>query len=195
MSEFKCRQCNNDYPNQDNFFTKSNRYKSGFDTLCKICKSSKDKEYRENNSQDISDRRKIKYNNEIKPISHDIYVDQMRSDPILWRAKILRQGMQQRSVINNLEFDEIYFTVENIKEIISKQTLCPCCKVLFDYESLLNGTKNNASPSADRFNNSKGYIKDNVVIICWRCNNLKRDTSIEELKTVINWLEGKYENN
>lgn len=195
MSEFKCRQCNNDYPNQEDYFTKSSRYKSGFDTLCKICKSSKDKEYRESNSQDISDRRKIKYINEIKPISHDIYVNQMKSDPILWRAKILRQGMQQRSVINNLEFDEIYFTVENIREIISKQISCPCCKVLFDYESLLNGNKNDTSPSADRFNNSRGYTKDNVVIICWRCNNLKRDTTIEELKTVINWLESKYENN
>ena len=99
------------------------------------------------------------------------FEERYQNDPLLRRAMILRQG------------------------IISKQTLCPCCKVLFDYESLLNGTKNNASPSADRFNNSKGYIKDNVVIICWRCNNLKRDTSIEELKTVINWLEGKYENN
>lgn len=191
MSEFRCRQCNIDYPNQEDYFAKSSRYKSGFDTLCKICKSNKDKFYRENNSQDISDRRKIKYNNEIKPISHDIYVDQMKSDPILWRAKILRQGMQQRGVINNLEFDDTYFTVENIREIISKQTSCPSCKVLFDYESLLNGTKNDASPSADRIKNDKGYTKDNVNFICWRCNNLKRDTTIEELQTVVNWLESK----
>lgn len=191
MSKFKCRQCNNIYSNQKDYFTKSSRYKSGFDTLCKICKSKKDKEYRENNRQDISNRRKLKYNSEVKPISHDLYVDRMVSNPILWRAKILRQGMQQRSTLSNLEFDEIYFTVENIRDIISKQIKCSCCNILFDYKSLLNGTKNGASPSADRINNDKGYTKDNVVIICWRCNNLKRDTSIKELETVINWLESK----
>lgn len=188
MSIYKCRRCKNSYANQELNFIKNSRYKNGFDTLCKKCKSISDFNYRKMNKIDISVRRVKKYNDEIKPISHDIYVDQMKSDPILWRAKILRQGMQQRSILNNLEFDEKYFTVKNIIDIISKQIFCPCCKVLFNYESLLNGIKNDAAPSADRIKNNKGYIKNNVIIICWRCNNLKRNSSIHDLQTVIEWL-------
>lgn len=191
MNKFKCRQCNNFYSNQKKYFNKSSRYKSGFDTLCKICKSKKNKEYRKNNNKDISNRRKLKYNNEVKPISHDIYVNQMKSDCVFWRAKILRQGMQQRSILNNLEFDATYFTVKNIKEAISEQIICPCCKILFSYESLLNGTKNPTAPSADRFDNNKGYTKDNIIFICWRCNNLKRDSTTQDLQIVINYLKSK----
>lgn len=186
---FECRRCGNIYLNQEEYFAKSSRYQSGFDTLCKICKSKKDKEYRDNNGQDINDRRKSKYDREVKPISHDLYVDSIMSDPIGWRAKILRQGMQQRSVIDNWDFDGEYFSTDKIRGIITEQNGCPCCKVLFSYESLLNGNKNPAAPSADRFDSNKGYTKNNVVFICWRCNNLKRNSTIQDLQTVISWLE------
>lgn len=191
MNDFKCRRCCKNYLNQEDYFTKSSRHKSGFDSLCKICKSEIDKKYRKNNKQDISNRRKEKYNNEIKPISHDLYINSIKSDPIFWRAKILRQGMQQRSILNNLDFDVEYFTIDRIQSIITEQKQCPCCKIIFSYHSLLNGTKNCTAPSADRIENDKGYTKENVVFICWRCNNLKRDSTIQELQVVIAWLESR----
>jgi G:T-mismatch repair DNA endonuclease (very short patch repair protein) len=46
------------------------------------------------------------------------------------------------------------------------------------------------APSVDRLDNSKGYIKGNVVLICWRCNNLKSDSSIEKLEKIVRWLSG-----
>jgi hypothetical protein len=189
MSDLKCRKCDKKYPNQEEYFAKSSRHKSGFDTLCKKCKSEIDEEYRKNNKQDISERRKIKYKNEIEPISHDLYVDSILSDQVYWRAKILRRGMQQRSGLDNLDFDVEYFTVDRIQNVITIQKQCPCCKVIFSYGTFLNRTKNPTAPSADRFNSNEGYTRNNVVFICWRCNNLKRDTTIKDLQTVVNWLE------
>jgi len=49
------------------------------------------------------------------------------------------------------------------KEDIIIPNTCPCC-----YATL-------SQPSLDRVDNSKGYTKNNIQVICWRCNNVKKD--------------------
>ena len=45
------------------------------------------------------------------------------------------------------------------------------------------------SPSLDRIDSSKGYIKDNVWVISNRANTLKNDATLTELKTLVENLE------
>ncbi len=45
------------------------------------------------------------------------------------------------------------------------------------------------SPSLDRFDNQKGYTKDNIRVISTRANNLKNDASIEELEKVLDYMK------
>lgn len=44
------------------------------------------------------------------------------------------------------------------------------------------------SPSLDRIDNSKGYVRGNVMIISHRANMIKCDATAEEVRAVADWL-------
>ena len=46
----------------------------------------------------------------------------------------------------------------------------------------------NHTPTLDRINPKKGYTKDNVAVISWRANSLKKDGTLEELEQLAKWL-------
>lgn len=41
------------------------------------------------------------------------------------------------------------------------------------------------SPSLDRIDSSKGYVKGNVWVISWRANHIKTDATLEELELLV----------
>jgi hypothetical protein len=45
----------------------------------------------------------------------------------------------------------------------------------------LASNSGDASPSVDRMDSTKGYVKGNVRVISWRANNLKSDATLVEL--------------
>lgn len=47
----------------------------------------------------------------------------------------------------------------------------------------------NFSPSLDRIDNTKGYVKGNVAVMSMRANWLKADATLAELKKVVAYLE------
>lgn len=51
------------------------------------------------------------------------------------------------------------------------------------------GSQTNASPSVDRIDNSKGYVKGNVVVVSLKANSIKRDTTLAELKKMVEFYE------
>jgi len=66
---------------------------------------------------------------------------------------------------------------------------CKCCNKELDY-SVYKGKNNNPNaPSFDRIDNTKSYIKDNVYIICNQCNWAKRDSNIELLQKIIEYIK------
>jgi hypothetical protein len=44
-----------------------------------------------------------------------------------------------------------------------------------------------ASPTLDRIQPSRGYVRGNVVVISWRANRIKNDASIAELILIHEW--------
>lgn len=48
-----------------------------------------------------------------------------------------------------------------------------------------------SSPSLDRFDNTKGYVPGNVRVISWRANRLKADATIEEVRAILEYMEGR----
>ncbi len=45
------------------------------------------------------------------------------------------------------------------------------------------------NPTLDRFDNSKGYTKDNIRVISWRANRLKCDGSITEFEAIVAYMK------
>lgn len=67
---------------------------------------------------------------------------------------------------------------------------CPCCGVRLEVRT--GPSKKGqipTSPSLDQIDAKQGYTPDNIAVICWRCNQLKHDASIAELKAVVAWME------
>lgn len=67
---------------------------------------------------------------------------------------------------------------------------CPCCTRPLQMRS--GPAKQGplpGSPSIDRIEGALGYVPGNVIVICWRCNELKRNATADELRTVLNWME------
>lgn len=86
------------------------------------------------------------------------------------KARAKKYDIEFNITIEDLDFPEI----------------CPVLGV-----SLLQ-SKNKASdnsPSLDRIDNTKGYIKGNVRVISWKANRLKNDASLEELQKIVEDLE------
>lgn len=51
------------------------------------------------------------------------------------------------------------------------------------------------SPTIDRIDQDKGYVKGNVWVVSWRANTLKNDASLNELETLVKSLKHKIEEN
>ena len=52
-----------------------------------------------------------------------------------------------------------------------------------------NSGPSDNSPTLDRINPAKGYVKGNVVVISNRANRIKNDATVEEMRRVADWFE------
>lgn len=67
-------------------------------------------------------------------------------------------------------------------------THCPCCNLPFDFTMNKGRDDRARSPSVDRFLPELGYVRQNLTILCMRCNELKRDANASELKAVYEYV-------
>jgi hypothetical protein len=65
------------------------------------------------------------------------------------------------------------------KQDIIIPEFCPVFGIKLEVSSDYQGP---GSPTLDRINNDLGYTKENVIIVSWKANTLKRDASLIEMK-------------
>lgn len=53
------------------------------------------------------------------------------------------------------------------------------------------GGRSPSSPSLDRIDASKGYVKGNIEVISWRANDLKKDATPEELVQLSAYVQAR----
>lgn len=93
----------------------------------------------------------------------------------------LYRGTKSRARVRGISFT---ITLEDLE----LDGCCQCCgREMFVTEE--KGYQKPHSPSLDRLIPKLGYIPGNVNVICWRCNDVKRNSTLDELRTVVAWLE------
>lgn len=144
--------------------------KDGVNTICRVCASKKSLAYyhanehvkkRQNALQKTPKHRERK--RLIMRRIHDRDPQKAMLDVVKRRS--VKQGRTFALVSSDIVIPEV----------------CPCCSV-----KLVRGDKRvtTTSPSVDRIENSKGYLPDNIWVICNRCNMLKGDASPVELRRI-----------
>lgn len=91
------------------------------------------------------------------------------------KLKLLKDA-RYRAKKKNLEFNLSY-------DDIQIPDLCP----VFQTPLRVGGRLD--APSLDRIDNSKGYTKENVIIVSFRANQFKNSATIEELKQIVCFYE------
>jgi hypothetical protein len=51
------------------------------------------------------------------------------------------------------------------------------------------GVRTDNSPTIDRINNDKGYIRGNIIVVSWKANCLKRNFTVEDIRRVADFYE------
>jgi hypothetical protein len=93
--------------------------------------------------------------------------------------QVLLSNAKQRAKKLNMEFSLT-------KEDIDIPDICPVFKFPLKRE---NKETWMCAPSIDRIDNTRGYVKDNIIIVSRRANILKKDATIEELIKLADYYE------
>lgn len=144
------------------------RTKTGFlRNECKKCVNEYNKRFRLINKDKIKE-----YKNSRKSIDASrkkVYDQQRReSDPRLQIFDASKERAKKSGIEHSIQLEDIVVP-----------TICPVLNIKI---VLTNKKRSYNSPSLDRIDNSKGYTKDNIIVISWRANELKRNATIDEMK-------------
>lgn len=104
------------------------------------------------------------------------------NNPKTFLSKMFQQA-KSRAKEHGLEFN---ITLDDL--MFEDGQLCPILEIPMHFNS---GAKHGLddSPSLDRIDNNLGYIKGNIIIISNRANKIKRDSTLDELKKIVAFLE------
>lgn len=104
-----------------------------------------------------------------------------RKSPFRHACSRVRQSAKKKG----LEFDLDH---EYLESIYPADGICPVLGVKMEAGS---EQRTDVSPSLDRFDNNRGYVKGNVVWMSWIANKAKGDYELHQLEAVVNYLKGE----
>lgn len=128
----------------------------------------------------VTHKSKICEQRRIKRLENKEHVNELRKQ---WRRRVPELSMftnaKTRARLNNWEFD---ITEDDIKI----PEFCP----VFGIKLEVGNEQHEGSPSIDRIDSKKGYVKGNVIVVSWKANNIKGAATPEELQKVADFYRG-----
>lgn len=183
-----CSKCHRTLPETEEFFVLNKSCKNGLAGTCRECHRAYMRSWKAENHDRLAPRRRELYAERTKDEKREKEHRRWQRAPYKMRARVLYAGMCSRARRCGVPFDHAGLSVGTIADWLQRETACPCCGVAFQIVPT-DGIRSDASPSVDRFIPENGYVRGNVALICWRCNNLKRDASAAELRRVADWMD------
>jgi hypothetical protein len=201
-----CLKCK--LPTEDFGIDKSK--KDGLSIYCKPCLSNIRNSWYENHKKEELDRAKSyrdSHKNDADYLSKKVkhnkkyrteHADEIRErklknrDVLLQRKRELRRlRLENDPVSVMLESSKCRAKKKNLEHSITKNDIyipdvCPVLGILL---KIGKGLPTDNSPSLDRIDNSRGYVKGNVIVISHRANTLKRNSTIEELEKIVDFYK------
>ena len=165
--QYYCKSCN-EWRNSDEWYYRKNKHKTR-DGMCKSCRKAYRKDakklytknyYKENREHYLQLYKKWRENNIEKKLWYSAY-----------------HSAKRRNIMFDLKVEDIKVPVK-----------CPVLSIPLDTHAEAGTGRGNDwvqnpyRPSVDRIDSKKGYTKNNIQIISWRANSLKKDATIDEIK-------------
>lgn len=189
-SKRRCSRCHKWKRRSLKNFKPSERCREGLTGICRVCSAAYHRAWKKKNRVRLLKERRARYASSEKIKMARRTRARWRRDPRRMRAQLLRSGVKIRSSAKGLRVDKALLTTKYWAERLINQPACECCGREFRLV-VGNGVPSDASPSVDQIRPKGGYTEKNTALLCWRCNNLKRDATPEELLGVANWMKMK----
>lgn len=183
-----CSKCNTTKSIHD--FAIDKTHKDGHRSICKKCISQYMMSYAKHHSDEISNKRKSRYQTNRENELQKNKENRIKNG---WKWEIKRRENHRKNPINMMIMAaKRRAKSKNMEFNLSPQDFtlpekCPVLGIPLHVSDTGNACDN--SPTLDRIDNSKGYIKDNVVIVSFRANTIKNVASVEELEKVCNFYK------
>jgi hypothetical protein len=163
-----CRTCGEGKPLSE--YWRQPSKKNGRQSECKLCMRARTTRWFRTNAEAM------------RPRNVEATNKSRRERPI----KALLRAIKSRAKARGLEFDLR-------EEDIIVPEFCPVLGIRLEY-GLGHGRGvdldlRDRAPSVDRVDNTRGYTRDNVVVISYRANRLKSDAKISELRAIADWYD------
>jgi hypothetical protein len=165
-TEYLCRKCNVYKPYLE--MVRNGRY---IKNICRKCNTKTSCLWKSRNRPAVNAQertRRSKWSPEMKKRHSSGVIGSQNRNPITTMLKAARHRAKKKGMEYNLS-----------KHDISIPSTCPILGIPLTGKSL--GLSSYSSPSLHRIDNSKGYVKDNVIVISNRANTLIGNATIEEL--------------
>jgi hypothetical protein len=189
-SKRRCSRCRKWKPRNSEHFKPSRCCREGLTGTCRECSAKYIRDWKSDNRERLSKKRRAQYQASEKVVEAQRARERWKKDPVRMRAQILRMGVVLRSKEKGLRLSKELRTTKYWADRLRNQLTCECCGRAFQLTPSKK-VKSDASPSVDRVRLTQGYVVKNTALLCWRCNNLKRDASSRELFMIAKWMKSR----
>lgn len=173
-------------------FSRKSGNKDGLYSYCKQCKKDQDKVYYSLNRDKVILAVKIRsetikehlkeYLKEYNEKNYERIKSQRETFRLNNPSNAIYRAAKHRAKFRGIDFD-IELTDVIIPEF---------CPVLHIPLNVSTGKVSDYSPSLDRIDSTKGYIKGNVQVISYKANTMKSNANAEDLLLFASWIFDNY---